>query len=116
MSSRLILDYIIINLFSGTTKQRMNSEKKDIFLKIKNDKNYLYQVSLKDYSWKNRFANTKNTLHTHNFIERRRLQKYIGGLLSIIIDEAGLEKRTNKLINYISTFNNEHIIKCYSKK
>ena len=67
-------------------------------------------------STKKKNSDTKKTLCTHHFIEKYILQKYIGGFLSIIIDEADLENRTNQLINYISTFNNEHIIKCYSKK
>ena len=52
----------------------------------------------------------KKTLRTHNFIEKGRLQKCIGGLLSIIIDEKDLEIIKNKLVNDIINFNNEHII------
>ena len=31
-------------------------------------------------------------------------------MLSIDIDEADLEKKTNQFINYISDFNNKHVI------
>ena len=36
---------------------------------------------------------TKKTLRTYYFIERERLQKYLFGLLSIVINEADLEKK-----------------------
>ena len=39
----------------------------------------------------------------------------MSGILSIDIDEADLEKKTNKFINGISDFNNKHIIQCYNK-
>ena len=39
----------------------------------------------------------------------------MSGMLSIDIDEADLEKKTNKFINDISNFNNKHIIQCYNK-
>ena len=36
-------------------------------------------------------------------------------MLSIDIDEADLEKKTNQFINDISNFNDKHIIQCYNK-
>ena len=36
---------------------------------------------------------TKKTLRTYYFIERERLQKYLFGLLSIVINEADIEKK-----------------------
>ena len=36
-------------------------------------------------------------------------------MLSIYIDEADLENKTNKFINDISEFNNKHIIQCNNK-
>ena len=53
-------------------------------------------------------------LSTHHYIEKRKLWEYIGGLSSINIHESGIKKRTNQLINDISSFNNEHIIQCYN--
>ena len=55
-------------------------------------------------------ADTKRILHTHHLIEKWRLRKYIGGLLSIFIDETDIENRPNQLINGIRKFYNEHII------
>ena len=36
-------------------------------------------------------------------------------MLSIDIDDADLENRTNQFINDISYLNNKHIIQCYNK-
>ena len=51
MSSRLLLDYMIMHLFSVTAEQKDNSAKKDLFSKIK-IKKFFYQESLHDYSGK----------------------------------------------------------------
>ena len=58
-------------------------------------------------------SDTKKTLRTHHFIEREKIQKYRCCLLSMVIDEADLENKTNQLINDISNFNNEYIIQYY---
>ena len=115
MSIELMLDQIISNLFSDTRK-KMNSAKKDLFSKIRDDKIYLYQGSLQDYSRKKIIADTKNTLGTHYLIEKRKLRKYFGGLLSIIIDEADIRNRKNQFIYDIKNCNREHKIQCYRKK
>ena len=49
MSSGLMLDDIIMDLFTDITKQKMDSVKKDLFSKIQDDTIYLYKGSLKDY-------------------------------------------------------------------
>ena len=55
---------------------------------------------------KKRIADTRNTLRTHHYIEKEKQQKYIFGLLSIVIDEPDLENRTNQLMNDMRNFNN----------
>ena len=50
MSSGLMLDDIIINLFSDITKQTTDSVKKDLFFKFKEYTIYLYKGYLQDYS------------------------------------------------------------------
>ena len=114
MSGGLMLEEIIINLFLDTTKQKIDSAQNILFSEMKDDKIYFYQQSLQDYSWKKIISDIINKLHTHHFIEKGKLRKYIGGLLSIIIDERDIETRTNKLVNDIINFNNEHKINCYS--
>ena len=85
-------DLCLITSYEFILRQykKKNSAKKDLFSKIKDYKIYLYQGYLQDYSRKKRITDTKNTLHTNNFIEKDKSWKYIGGLLSIIIDEAYL--------------------------
>ena len=61
MSSGLMLDDIIMNLFSDITKQTTDSAKKDLFSKIQDYRIYLYKGSLQDYSRKKRIADTKKT-------------------------------------------------------
>ena len=90
MSSWLMLDDIIMNLFSDITEQKKDSAKKDLFSKIRDDNIYLYQGSLQDHSPKKGIYDTKKTLRTHNFIEKEKLRKYFCCLLSIVIDEADL--------------------------
>ena len=55
-------------------------------------------------------ADTKKTLSSHNLIEKYKLGKFLSCTLSIVIDDAGLEKKKNQFINGISDFNNKHII------
>ena len=50
MSSVLMLEDIIMNLFSDIIEQKKDSAKNDLFSKIKDDKIYLYQGPLQDYS------------------------------------------------------------------
>ena len=50
MSSQLMLDSIIMNLFSDITKQTTDSVKKDLFSNIQDDIIYFYKGYLQDYS------------------------------------------------------------------
>ena len=63
MSGGLILDNIIMNLFSDTTKQKMKSVRNDSS-KIKDDKIYFYQGYLQDYSRKKIIDDTKKLMST----------------------------------------------------
>ena len=67
-----MLDIIIMNLISDIT-EKIDSSQKNLFSKIKDDKIYLYQGSLQDYSWKKIISDAKKTLRTHNFIEKGKL-------------------------------------------
>ena len=64
---------------------------------------------------KKRIADTKKTLCLHHFIEKEKIGKYLSGMISLVIDEADPENKTNWLINDIRDFNNKHIIQCYNK-
>ena len=49
-----------------------------------------------------------------SFHGRKELWRYLGGLLSIMVDEGDLENRTKQWINYIILFNNEQLIQRYN--
>ena len=70
MSSGLMPDDIIVDLFTCITKQTENSVKKDLFSKIQYDTIYLYKGYLQNYSWEKRIADTKKALYSHHFIEK----------------------------------------------
>ena len=61
MSIVLMLDNKIMDLFSETPKQKIDSAQKHLFSKIKYGKIYLYQGSLQDYSWKKIISDIKKT-------------------------------------------------------
>ena len=67
MSSGLIIDDIIMNLFIDITEQTTDSVKKDLFSKIQNDTIYLYKGSLQDYTWKNEFLIQKKDIMFASF-------------------------------------------------
>ena len=57
-------------------------------------------------------ARPKEKMTFSSFHEKKI--KYIGGFLSIMVDEADIENKTKYWINDISLFNNEHIIQRYN--
>ena len=68
MSGVLILVDIIVNIFSETEEQEMNSMINIFFPKIKDDGIYLYQESLQDYTRKKTVTDTNKTLRSHHFM------------------------------------------------
>ena len=85
MSSGLMLDGIIMNLFSDITKQTTDSVKRDLVSKTQDNRIYLYKGSLQDYSRKKIIADTKKTLRSHHFVDKDKLRKYLSGMLYIYI-------------------------------
>ena len=113
MFSGLMLDDIIMNLFTDSIEQTTYSVHKHLFYKLQDDKIHLYKRSLQDFTWKKN-ADTKNTLRSHHLIEFF-LRKHLSGILSIDNDDSDLEMKTNQSINDIRNFNNKHIIECKKK-
>ena len=112
MSSGLMLDDIIMNLFIDFTKKTTGSVKKDLFSKIQDNTIHLYKGSLQDYSYKKCWY--KKTWSLHHFIEKH-LRKYLSCILSIDNGESDMEKKTHQFINDIRDFNNKQIIQCNNK-
>ena len=112
MSIGLMLDNIIMNLFTDITNQSTQPHQKHLFPKIQDDTIHLYKVSMQDFTWKRKNSETKSTLRSHHYIGREKLGKYLSGILSIDNYEVDLEKKMNQFIGYISDFHNKHIIQC----
>ena len=115
MSSRLMLVDIIMNIFSDITKHTTYSVRKNLFSKIQDDRIYLCKDSLQDYSRKKQFMIPKRHYVHIISLKKQKLRKYLSGVLSIVIDESYIEKKTNQLTNYISNFNHKHILQCYNE-
>ena len=75
MSSGLMLDNIITNLFTNSIEQATDSVQKHLFSKIQNDKIHSYKGYLQDFTRKRKNADTKSTLRSHHYIEREKLEK-----------------------------------------
>ena len=114
MSSGLMIDDIIMNLFTDGTEKTMDSVQKHLFSQIQDETIHLYKVSLQDFTWGKKLIQKRYYVHIIS-LKKKRLRKYLFGILSIDTDEVDLEKKTNQFINDISDFNNKHIIQCYNK-
>ena len=114
MSSGFMLDGIIMNLFTDSTKQTTESHQK-FFFKIRDDNIHLYKGYLQCFTWKSKNSDTKRTLRSNNYIEREKLRKCLSGILSIDNDEEDIGKKTNQFISYSSDFNNKYIIQYKNK-
>ena len=110
MSSGLMLDNIIMNIFTESTK-KSNTSHQEHFFRFQNDTIHLYKRSMQDFTWKRENADTKITLRSHHYIEIEKLVKYISGVLYIESDKADLGKKMDQFINDKSEFDNTHIIK-----
>ena len=76
-------------IYSQIPQNKKQLSEKWFFSEVKDDNIYLYQLYLQGYTWKNQFLIPQKK-RANNFIEKGKLRKYLGGLLSIIIDEADL--------------------------
>ena len=68
MSSGLMLDKIIMNLFTDSIEQTTDSVHKHL-KKNKDDTIHLYKGSLQDFTRKRKNDDAKKTLRSHHFIE-----------------------------------------------
>ena len=71
MSSGLMLDDIIVNLFTDGKEQTTDSYYNYLFSKIQDDTIHLYKGSLQDFTWKRKNADTKRTLCSYHYIEKK---------------------------------------------
>ena len=95
-----MLDNIIMNILSDTVEREMNSVINKYFSRIKDDGIYLYHESLKDYTQKITVTDTNKTLRSHHFMGEWGIFRYLGGLLSVMVDEqiSRTEQRNGSMI------------------
>ena len=110
MSSGLLLENIIMNIFIESTKESTTPHQ-NFFSRFQDDTINLYKGSMQDFTQNRKNSGTKRKLRSHRFIRIEKLIKYLSGILYIENDKAELEKNTDQFINDKSDFNNTHIIK-----
>ena len=69
MSSGLMLDGIIMNIFIEITQKSKTSHQEHFFYRFKDDAIQFYKGSMQDFTWKTTIADTKRTLSSHHLLE-----------------------------------------------
>ena len=68
MSSGMMPDDIIMNIFTQITKETTEAHQEHLFSRSKDDAIQLYKGSMQDFTWKTTIADTKRTLRSHHYI------------------------------------------------
>ena len=68
MSSGMMLDYIIMNIFAQSTKNTTKAYQEHLFSRSEDDAIQLYKGYMQDFTWKTTIADTKRTLPSHHYI------------------------------------------------
>ena len=111
MSSGTMLDDIIMNIFTQSTKNTTEADQEHLFSRSKDDAIQLYKGSMQDFTRKTTIYDTKRTLRSHHYIGIEIWRKYLNGIILIESTKADLEKKVDKFINHKIDFNTTHIIK-----
>ena len=111
MSSVMMLDDTIMNIFTQSTKNTTEAHQEHSFSRSKYDAIQLYKGSMQDFTWKTTIEDTKRTLCSHHYIGIEILRKYLYGITLIESTQADLDKEVDEFINDKIDFNTTHIIK-----
>ena len=111
MSSGMMIDDIIMNIFTHSTKETTAAHHEHLISRFKGDVIQFYKGYMQDFIWKTTIDNTKMTLRSHHYIGIEKLRKYLYGITHIKNNKADLEKKVDEFINDNIDFNNTHIIK-----
>ena len=106
-----MLDDIIMNKFTQSTKNTTEADQEHLFSRSKDDAIQLYKGSMQDFTRKTAIADTKRTLRSHHYIGIEIWRKYLNGITLIKSTQADLEKKVDEFINNKIDFNTTHIIK-----
>ena len=111
MSSGMILDNIVMNIFTQSTKNTTEADQENLFSISKDYAIQFYKGSMQDFTWKTKIDDTKRTLRSHHYIGIEIWRKYLNGITLIESTQADLEKKVDEFINHKIDFNTTHIIK-----
>ena len=111
MSSGMMLDDIIMNIFTQSTKNTIKADQEHLFSRSKDDAIQLYKGYMQDFTRKTTIADTKRKLSSHHYIGIEIWRKYLNGITLIESTQGDLEKKVDEFINNKIDFNTTHIIK-----
>ena len=111
MSSGIILDDIIMNIFTQIPKNTTKANQGNYFSRTKDGVIQLYKGSMQDFTWKTTINDTNRTLRSHHYISIDLWRKYLNGITVIESTQADLDKMVDKFISHKIVFNTAHIIK-----
>ena len=111
MSGGMMLDDIIMNICTQSTKNTTEAHQEHSFSRSKDGAIQLYKVSMQDFTWKTTISDTKRTLCYHHYIGIEIWRKYLNGITLIKSTQVDLDKKVDAFINHKIDFNTTHIIK-----
>ena len=111
MSSGMMLDDIIMNIFTKIPKITLKGNQENYFSRTKNGVIQLYKGSMQDFTWKTTINDTNRTLRSHHYISIDSWRKYLNVITVINSTQADLDKMVDEFISHKTVFNTEHIIK-----
>ena len=83
MSIGMMLDDIIMNIFTQSKRKSTAAHQEHLFSRFKDDAIQLCKGSIQDLTWNNTIAYTKRTLRSDHYIIIDKLRKYISGISHI---------------------------------
>ena len=111
MYSGIIIDDIIMNIFTQSTKNTTEAHQEQLFYISKDDEIQFYKGYIQDFTRKTTIDDTKTTLRYHHYIGIEIWRKYLNGITHIESTQAYLEKKVDDFINNKIDFYTTHIIK-----
>ena len=111
MSSGMMLDDIIMNIFTKIPKITTKANQENYFSRTKDGVIQLYKGSMQDFTWKTTINDTNRTLRSHHYISIDSWRKYLNGITVIDSTQAELDKMVDEFISNKTKFQTKQIIK-----
>ena len=110
MSSGMMLDDIIMNIFTQSTKNTNKAKQEQFFSRSKDFVIQLFKGSMQEFTRKTTIIDTKRTLRSHHYIGIEIWRNYMNGITLIESTQADLDKMVDEFINHKIDFNTTPII------